>query len=162
MRRTSSRPRFPPRFPPRTLVSGLITVVSAALALFVPPPATIEAQYFGRNKVRYDDFVFRVLRTDHLDMYYYYEAQAYQAIQDFGRMSERWYDRLARTFQHEFEQRKPIEFERRSMERIPVMSAGASPRANLLGRLVLEFHYAYPFQRPEASGQFGFQISPGW
>ena len=55
-----------------------------------------------------------------------------------------------------------IAFERRSMDRIPVMSAGASLRANILGRLVVELHYAYPLQRPRAGGQFGFLISPGW
>jgi len=53
-------------------------------------------------------------------------------------------------------------FERRSSERIPVFSAGGSLRLNLLGAAVVEAYYAYPFQRPEKGGHFGFQLAPGW
>ncbi|MDX1647522.1 MAG: BamA/TamA family outer membrane protein [Longimicrobiales bacterium] len=49
-----------------------------------------------------------------------------------------------------------------STERIPVFSAGASLRFNLFGRLVAEVFYAMPFQRPERTGVWGFQLSPGW
>lgn len=55
-----------------------------------------------------------------------------------------------------------ITFKRRSDERIPVFSAGAAARINLLGALVLQFYYAYPFQRPDAGWQFGFVLAPGW
>jgi Tol biopolymer transport system component len=55
-----------------------------------------------------------------------------------------------------------FKFERRSVERIPVFSVGASLRVNLFGALVGEFYYAYPLQRPEHGGHFGFQIAPGW
>src|SRR3954451_23806684 len=34
-------------------------------------PATAEAQYFGRNKVQYEHFDFKVLQTDHFDVYLY-------------------------------------------------------------------------------------------
>jgi hypothetical protein len=50
----------------------------------------------------------------------------------------------------------------RSDERIPVFSAGVSTRVNLFGYLVVELFYAYPFQRPDAGWQFGFQVAPGW
>ena len=49
-----------------------------------------------------------------------------------------------------------------SSDHIPVVSSGLTTRINLLGYLVLEFYYAYPFQRPEKGAHFGFQISPGW
>ena len=78
-------------------------LVAAALAS-VPQPGS--AQYFGRNKVQFDDFDFQVLRTDHFDIHYYPEEQ--EAVEDAARMSERWYERFARAFQHEFEQTKPI------------------------------------------------------
>jgi hypothetical protein len=40
----------------------------AALAAFASP---VEAQYFGRNKVQYESFDFKVLKTEHFDIYYY-------------------------------------------------------------------------------------------
>lgn len=55
-----------------------------------------------------------------------------------------------------------LRWDTRSSERIPVFSAGASVRVNLFGYLVTEFYYAFPFQRPETTGTFGFSISPGW
>jgi hypothetical protein len=33
---------------------------------------------------------------------------------------------------------------------------------NILGYLVLEIYYAYPFQRPERGAHWGFNIAPGW
>jgi outer membrane protein assembly factor BamA len=44
----------------------------------------------------------------------------------------------------------------------PVFSAGVSARFNVLGYIVAEVYYAYPFQRPGVGGQWGFQILPGW
>jgi hypothetical protein len=53
-------------------------------------------------------------------------------------------------------------FERRSADRIPVVSVGVSARINLLGYAVGEVFYAYPFQRPDRGAHFGFQLAPGW
>ncbi len=78
----------------------LATTLSGTLAT----PA--EAQYFGRNKVQYDGFDFEVLETPHFDIHYYPEEGV--AIEDVARMAERWYERFARFFQHEFEGRKPL------------------------------------------------------
>jgi Tol biopolymer transport system component len=44
----------------------------------------------------------------------------------------------------------------------PIFSAGVTARFNVLGYIVAEVYYAYPFQRPGVGGQFGFQILPGW
>ena len=41
-------------------------------------------------------------------------------------------------------------------------SAGVSARVNVLGYMVAELYYAYPFQRPDAGPQFGFTLMPGW
>jgi len=87
--------------PARALLGALL---SAFALSFVPGDAS--AQYFGRNKVQFDDFDFKVLSTDHFDWHYYEEEE--EAVLDATRMGERWYERLARTFQHDFETRKPV------------------------------------------------------
>ena len=81
-----------------TLVVCLLTVVAVAR------PA--EAQYFGRNKVHYDRLEFRVLQTDHFDIYYYAEEE--QATRHAARMAERWYARFSRLLDHTFARRQPI------------------------------------------------------
>ncbi len=47
-------------------------------------------------------------------------------------------------------------------KRVPVFSAGVGTRINLLGALVLQFYYAYPFQRPGKGSVFGFALTPGY
>ena len=88
----------------RSLFPGIVPVAAALAALLLPE--AVEGQYFGRNKVQYDSFEFQVIKTPHFDIHYY--EQAAVAIEDAARMSERWYERLARTFQHEFERPKPV------------------------------------------------------
>jgi hypothetical protein len=90
---------------PRTLLRAAILAVAAA-AVLAADHAPAEAQYFGRNRVQYRTFDFQVLRTTHFDVYYYPEAEA--AAQDVARMAERWYARLSRVLDHEFEQRQPL------------------------------------------------------
>ncbi len=53
-------------------------------------------------------------------------------------------------------------FEERTVDRVPVFSTGISGRFNILGYMILEAYWAYPFQRPERGGHFGFHIAPGW
>jgi outer membrane protein assembly factor BamA len=55
-----------------------------------------------------------------------------------------------------------LRFDKNTTDRVPVFSAGFSARVNLFGYMVLEVFYAYPFQRPLAGWQWGFQIAPGW
>ena len=75
------------------------------VALMLLPPAIAEAQYFGRNKVLWEDFDFQVHETEHFDIYY--DPSQERAVRDVARMAERWYDRLSQVFGHEFE-KKPI------------------------------------------------------
>lgn len=49
-----------------------------------------------------------------------------------------------------------------SNERTPVLSLGATTRFNLFGLLVLQIYYAYPFQRSDGEGNWGFFLAPGW
>jgi Tol biopolymer transport system component len=69
---------------------------------------TASAQYFGQNKVQYDNFDFKTFSTENFDIYFYPEER--QAVMDAGRMAERWYQRHSRTFLREFQQRKPLIF----------------------------------------------------
>jgi len=73
------------------------------VSLLLVPAAN--AQYFGRNKVQWEHFNFKVLRTQHFDIYYYDEEA--DVAPDIGRMAERWYARLSTVFNHSFN-RKPI------------------------------------------------------
>jgi Tol biopolymer transport system component len=86
--------------------------VPRALFLFVVllggVVGSASAQYFGQNKVQYDDFDFQTFSTDHFDVYFYPEEK--QAVVDAGRMAERWYQRHSRTFLREFKERKPLIF----------------------------------------------------
>lgn len=74
------------------------------VAALVAPVA--EAQYFGRNQVRYDNFRFRVLETEHFDLYHYDGMET--VARDVGRMAERWYTRLSSILGHQFDERKTI------------------------------------------------------
>ena len=54
-------------------------------------------------------------------------------------------------------------FDRETADRVPVVSTGFSLRANLLGVLVMEWYYAYPWHRPRAGGWVsGFHFASGW
>lgn len=82
----------------------LVVLLLAVSGTVIPTSAS--GQYFGRNKVQYETFDFRILKTPHYDIHFYPEAA--DAVEDAARMGERWYERLARLFQHEFEQPKPL------------------------------------------------------
>ena len=84
---------------------GFFAALLLALSVTVLP-ASVSAQYFGRNKVQYETFDFRILKTPHYDIHFYPEEA--DAVEDAARMGERWYERFARLFQHEFEKPKPI------------------------------------------------------
>ncbi|HUP62443.1 MAG TPA: BamA/TamA family outer membrane protein [Thermoanaerobaculia bacterium] len=79
-----------------------VVIVSLLVTLLC---GTASAQYFGRNKVQWEKFDFKVLQTEHFDIYYY--DQEADVVHDIARMSERWYARLSRVFNHSF-RRKPI------------------------------------------------------
>jgi Tol biopolymer transport system component len=79
--------------------------VIVGLSMFSPPA---EAQYFGRNKVNYERFDFRILRAPKFDVYYY-PAESL-ATMDAARMLERWYERLSPYLRHGFDRRSLVLF----------------------------------------------------
>ena len=62
-----------------------------ALLFCLLAPGLLEAQYFGRNKVQYSTFDFKVIQTEHFDVYYYERERV--AAMDAARMAERGYAR---------------------------------------------------------------------
>ncbi len=76
----------------------------ALLLLGVAVPAS--AQYFGRNKVRYKDFHFEVLKTRHFDVYFYPGESV--AAREAARIAERWYARYARVLDHQLNGPQPL------------------------------------------------------
>jgi hypothetical protein len=85
-------------------------VIIAALMLFIALSRPVYAQigYFGQNKVQYRTFDFRVLKTDHFDIYYYPEEEA--SARMAARMAERWYGRLSGIFARELRNRQVVVF----------------------------------------------------
>jgi Tol biopolymer transport system component len=80
--------------------------VAPALLLLLLAPGLVQAQYFGRNKVQYSTFDFKVIQTEHFDVYYYERERV--AAMDAARMAERSYARLSKVLNHDFRERKPI------------------------------------------------------
>jgi len=68
--------------------------------------SSIDAQYFGRNKVQYETFDFKIMKTEHFDIYFYPEKL--EAAKQAARMAERWYARLSRLLNHDLRGRQPL------------------------------------------------------
>jgi len=85
----------------RILIAFLVLIASFALTV---PEAT--AQYFGRNKVQYQKFNFRIIKTKHFDVYFYPEFKA--VAEQSAKMAERWYARLTRVLNHELRGRQTL------------------------------------------------------
>ncbi len=87
-------------------LTRLITAVGLPAAILMAVAGPARAQYFGRNKVQYETFNFKVLRTDHFDIYFYPEEE--HAADQAARLAERWYARYSRFFDHELSSRQPL------------------------------------------------------
>ena len=82
---------------------GVVWLVGWAL---VVSATAADAQYFGRNKVQYEDFDFKILKTEHFDIYHY--PQEAEAARMAARMAERWYARLSRVLDYQMGSRQPL------------------------------------------------------
>lgn len=87
-------------------ISKLKAIAAAVVGALLFTALPSSAQYFGRNKVQYDDFDFKIMKTEHFDIYYYPPEKA--AAEDAARMVERWQDRLEVLFDHELTSRQPL------------------------------------------------------
>jgi hypothetical protein len=86
----------------RIIRQAALASVVASLCATVPA----QAQYFGRNKVQYEKFDWRILKTDHFDLFFY-PAESLK-VHDAGRQSERWYTRLSDIFRHQFDRKSIV------------------------------------------------------
>src|SRR5438045_2520912 len=91
------------RLPLRLNISTLVLTI---IALTGPTRVWAQGGYFGRNKVQYQEFNFRVLKTEHFDVYFYPEEE--QAAQMASRMAERWYARFSVLLDHQLRGRQPL------------------------------------------------------
>jgi hypothetical protein len=66
----------------------------------------LRAQWYGRNKVQYQKFDFKIMKTRHYDVYFYLQDE--QTVKMACLMAERWYSRLSRMFNHELKGRQPL------------------------------------------------------
>ena len=87
----------------RVMRCALLVVVSLC-ALSITRDAC--AQHFGRNKVEYVDFDFKVLETEHFAVYHYPSEEV--AARLAARLAERWYARLSRVLGHTLRTRQPL------------------------------------------------------
>src|SRR3954466_6024294 len=82
------------------------SLLLAMLTLVAVPVSRAGAQYFGRNKVQYERFTWKILRSDHFDNFFYPPESL--IVHDAGRMAERWYTRHSDTFRHAFDRKSLI------------------------------------------------------
>lgn len=70
--------------------------------------ASAQFYYFGRNKVQYTEFEWKVLRTEHFDIYYYTEMR--ELAQRGAFLAEESYKHLEQKFNHNVANRIPLIF----------------------------------------------------
>jgi dipeptidyl aminopeptidase/acylaminoacyl peptidase len=82
-------------------------------ALFATPLLVLAAsvsagaqEYFGRNKVQYETFDWKILKSEHFDNFFYPAESS--IVHDAGRMAERWYSRHTDTFRHAFDRKSLV------------------------------------------------------
>jgi len=88
----------------RAALARAFVVLAVLLLSALTEPA--HAQFFGQNKVQYKQFRWKVLRTEHFDVYHYEGTEG--AVQQAALMAERAYQRLARVLDHQIRARVPL------------------------------------------------------
>src|SRR5213592_24432 len=81
-----------------------VTLLLGALSLVASAAQTQTS--FGRNAVQYKTFHFKILKTQHFDVYFY-DDEANAAAQA-ARMAERWYTRISTVLRHQLSSRQPL------------------------------------------------------
>jgi hypothetical protein len=67
---------------------------------------SVQAQYFGQNKVRYKNEDFKVLQTPHFEIYYYIKND--KLLKKFAQDAETWYKMHQEVFRDTFLKKNPI------------------------------------------------------
>ncbi len=79
-----------------------------ALLLIATVSDTQAQYYFGRNKIQYDDFEWKILKTEHFDVYFYPEMRELAEIG--AAFAEEAYSRLEGVTNHNITRRIPLIF----------------------------------------------------
>ncbi len=88
------------------MFSRIVLSACVASAVFLAGVVGARAQYFGQNKVQYERFDFKIMKTEHFDIYFYDDQK--ETVEIAARMAERWYARLSRLLRHELRKRQPL------------------------------------------------------
>src|SRR5437870_12607880 len=90
----------------RVMRLAVLAPVSFLFLLTGPGTRNASAQQFGRNKVEYVNFDFKVVDTDHFAVYYYSSEETSARLA--ARLAERWYARYSRVLGHSLRGRQPL------------------------------------------------------
>ncbi len=77
-------------------------------ALMVTPVVAQYGYHFGRNKIQYENFDWKVMQTEHFDIYYYPEME--ELAEHGAYFAEESYDELKNKFAYALNHRVPIIF----------------------------------------------------
>jgi len=83
-----------------------LALATVPAAVLLSAPAAHAQQYFGQNQVQYEQFEWKVMKTEHFDVHFY--PSELDGAKIVARMAERSYARLSRLMGHTFRERKPI------------------------------------------------------
>lgn len=87
-------------------VTNTINRVFIAFILLLICSQTVQAQYFGQNKMRYKKLDFKVYDTPHFNMYYYLKNDS--IVKWLAKESEVWYELHQQVFQDTFSRKNPL------------------------------------------------------
>jgi Tol biopolymer transport system component len=92
----------------RSLVArpGALLLPALALSLLAVPASAQFFPYYGKNKVTYDNFTWRVYKTPHFEIYYYPEFE--QHLARASSYLESAYQKVSSTLKHEIGQPIPV------------------------------------------------------
>jgi Tol biopolymer transport system component len=79
---------------------GIVLLIS----LFFLP--CLNAQYFGRNKPRYEDFSFEAVQSPHFEIYHYLENT--EVLQKMAEYTEQWYQMHQAVLKDTFKHKNPL------------------------------------------------------
>ncbi len=90
-----------PRFLPTT--SSFLAVAALLLAAL---PAAGQIAAFGKNKIQYRDFEWKIYHSQHFDVYYYESEEA--LLEKLASFAESAYDELSRAFDYQIQEPTPL------------------------------------------------------
>src|SRR6187399_2747652 len=82
---------------------ALMLVIGLSSEAFAQTPYV---PYFGKNKIRYDDFKWRIYTTDHFEIYYYPETE--QHLERVASYAESAYQQISAALKHDLAFKVPL------------------------------------------------------